>query len=61
MKYDKKISNALEENIRKIGAMDQLVSYSARSDISHRDKDTLRALFIDDWQSNPCYQHQHFT
>ena len=27
----------------------------------NRVKDTLRSLFIDDWQSDPYYQHQNFA
>ena len=41
--------------------MDKLISDNAQSEISNRVKDTLRALFIDDWQSEPYYQHQNFT
>ena len=58
MKTDKQFVNTLEDNIRKRGAMDKLISDSAQSEISNRLKDILRALFIDDWKSEPYYQHQ---
>ena len=55
MKTDKQFVNTLEDNIRKRGAMDKLVSDSAQSEISNGVKEILRALFIDDWQSEPHY------
>ena len=61
MKTDEKFFNTLEDNIRKRGAMDRIISDSAQSDASHRVKDTLRTLFIDDWQSEPHYKHQNFA
>ena len=48
MKTDKQFLNTLEENIRKRGSIEKLISDSAQSDISNKEKDTLRALFIDD-------------
>ena len=53
--------NTLEDNIRKRGAMDKLISDSARVEVSQRVQDILRALCIDDWQSEPNYQHQNFA
>lgn len=53
--------NTLEDQIRKRGAMDKLISDSAKVEISARVKDILRALCIDDWQSEPEYQHQNFA
>ena len=58
MMTDKKLVNTLEDNIRKRGAMDKIISNSVQSDIFNRVKDILRSLFIDDWKSEPCYQHQ---
>ena len=52
MKTDKKFVNSLEDNIRKRGAMDKLILDSTQSEISNRVNDMLRALFIDDWQSD---------
>jgi hypothetical protein len=53
--------NTLEDVIRKRGAMDKLISDSAQVEISKRVKDVLRAMIIDDWQSEANYQHQNFA
>ena len=53
--------NTLEDVIRKRGAMDLLISDSARVETSRRVQDILRALCIKDWQSEPNYQHQNFA
>ena len=60
MKSYCKFVNSLEENVRQRGAMDELMSDSTQSEISTRVKDFLRALFIDDWQSEAYHQHQKF-
>ncbi len=59
MKTDKEFVNTLEDNIRKRGAMDKLISDRAQAQISNRVKDILRNLVIDDWQSQPHHQHQN--
>jgi len=61
MKTDKQFVNTLLDTIRQRGAMDKLSSDSARVEISSRVKDVLRALMIQDWQSEPNYQHQNFA
>ena len=61
MKTDKQFVNTLEDVIRKRGAMDKLISDSAQVEISSRVKDILRALVIEDWQSEAYYQHQNFA
>ena len=61
MKSDKQFVNTLEDNIRKRGAMDKLVSDRAQVEISKRALDILRAMVIEDWQSEPHYQHQNFA
>ena len=61
MSTEKEFVNTLEDEIRKRGAMDKLISDSARVEISNRVKDVLRALLIDSWQSEPNYQHQNFA
>jgi hypothetical protein len=53
--------NTLEDVIRKRGAMDKLISDSAKVEISNRVLDILRALCIDNWQSEPQYQHQNYA
>ena len=55
----KEFVNTLEDNIRKRGAMDKLISDSATVEISARVKDILRMLIIDDWQSEANFQHQN--
>jgi hypothetical protein len=58
MKYsDKQFLNTLEDNIRKRGAMDKLISDRARAEVSNKVRDILRALHIKDWQSecNPYF------
>ena len=59
LKSPKQFVNALEDNIRKRGAMDQLISDRAQVEISSRVSDILRALFISSWQSEPYQQHQN--
>ena len=61
MSSDAQFVNTLEDVIRKRGAMDTLISDSARVEISERVKTILRNLFIKDWQSEPNYQHQNFA
>ena len=61
MSTEKEFVNTLEDVIRKRGAMDKLVTDSARVEISRRVKDILRSLCIDDWQSEANYQHQNFA
>jgi hypothetical protein len=55
------VVNTLEDVIRKRGAMDKLISDSAKVEISKRVLDILQALCINDWQSEPQYQHQNYA
>ena len=41
--------------------MDKLISDSAQYEISNRIKDIISALFIDDFKSEPHYQHRNFA
>ena len=61
MKTVKKFVNTLEDNIRKRGAIDKLISENSQSEISNRVKEILRAFFIDYWKSEPHYQYQNFS
>ncbi len=61
MSTEKEFVNTLEDIIRKRGAMDKLITDSARVEISRRVRDILRSLIIDDWQSEANYQHQNFA
>ena len=61
MKSDKEFVTSLEDTVRQRGAIDKLISDSAQSEVSTRVKDILRALFIDDWQSEDYHQHQNYA
>lgn len=61
MSNESEFVNALMDEIRKRGAMDKLITDSAQIETSARVKDALRMFFIDDWQSEPKYQHQNFS
>ena len=59
LKSPKQFVNSLEDNIRKRGAMDKLLSDQAQTEIGTRAQDILRALFISSWQSEPHQQQQN--
>ena len=59
MRSGKQFINTLEDNICRHGAMDKLISDSAKNEISHKVKDILRAYNINDWQSEPYHQNQN--
>ena len=59
MRSSKQFINTLEDNIRRRGAMDKLISDSAKNEISHKVQDILRAYNITDWQSEPHHQNQN--
>ena len=61
MKSSKEFVNTLQDVIRQRGAMDKLISDRASVEISKQVLDILRALVIQDWQSEPHYQHQNFA
>ena len=61
MKTDKEFVNTLEDQIRKRGAMDKLISDRAQVEVSDKVRDILRAYLIDDWQSEPHHQHQNYA
>ena len=61
MKKDSEYVQTLQDNIRKRGAMDKIVSDRAKVEISIKAQTLLRALAIDDWQSEPHHQHQNFA
>jgi hypothetical protein len=52
MKTDKEVINSLEDNIQKREAMSKVISDRALSKIGNKVKDILRALLINDWQSD---------
>ena len=58
MKSGKQFVNTLEDNIRRQGAMDKLLSDSAKTEISNKVMDILRAYHISNWHSEPYHQNQ---
>ena len=60
-KTDGEFVSTLQDNIRKRGAMDKLISDRAQSEVSNSSKDVLRALLIPHYQSEPHHQHQNFA
>ena len=60
MKSDKKIRQQFRGQHQAEGAMENLILDSAKSEISTRDKDILRSLFINDWKSEDQHKHQNF-
>ena len=51
MKSGEKVVNTLEDNIRRRGAIDKLQSDSAKTEISNKVMDILRAYHISIWHS----------
>ena len=61
MKNDAVFVNTLMDNLRERGAMNKLISDRAQVEVSERVTEVLRALCIEDWQSEPYHQHQNFA
>ena len=59
MKSGKQFVNILEDNIRRRGAMDKLLSDFAKTEISNKVMDFLRAYHISNWYSEPYHQNQN--
>ena len=53
--------NALQDQIRERGAMNQLLSDQAQVEISAGVKKILGVYAIGNWQSEPYHQHQNFA
>ena len=58
MKSGKQFVNTLEDNIRRQGATDKLLSDSAKPEISNKVIDILGAYHISNWHSEPYHQNQ---
>ena len=58
MKSRKSFVNTLEDNIRRRGAMDKILSDSAKTEISNKVMDFLRAYDISNWHSESYHQNQ---
>lgn len=61
MRNDTEFVGTLEDQIRKRGAMDKLISDRAQLETSKKVLDILRSYRIDDWQSEPYHEHQNFA
>ena len=59
MKSCKQFVNTLEDNIRRRRAIDELLSDSAKTEISKKVMDILRAYHISNWHSEPYHQNQN--
>ena len=59
MKSGKQFVNTLEDNIRRRGAMDKLLSDSAKTEISNKVMNILRAYQISNCHSEPYRQNQN--
>ena len=59
MKSGKQFVNTLKDNIRKQGAMDKLLSDSAKTELSNKVMDILRAYYNSNWHSEPNHQNQN--
>ena len=53
------VNTTLEDNIRRRGALDEHISDSAKTEISNKVMDILRAYHISYWHSEPYYQNQN--
>ena len=59
VKSGKQFVNTLDDNIRRRGAMDKLLSDSAKTEISKKVMDILRVYHISNWHSEPYHQNQN--
>ena len=59
MKSGKQFVNTLEDNVRRRGAMEKLLGDSAKTEISNKVMDILRAYHISNWHSEPYHQNQN--
>ena len=59
MKSGQQFVNTLEDNIRRRGAMDKLLSESAKTEIAKKVMDILRAYHISNWHSEPYHRNQN--
>ena len=59
MKSGKQFVNILQDNTRGRGAMDKLLSDSAKTEISNEVMDILRAYHISNWHFEPYDQNQN--
>ncbi len=60
-KTDGQFARTFYDEIRRYGAMDVIISDSAKSEISKRVQEILRTLVIRDWQSEPHNKNQNYA
>jgi hypothetical protein len=61
LKSDEGYLSTLQENVQNRGAMDMIISDSAKQLVNNKVKQYLRSLVIKDWESEPGYQNQNFA
>ena len=61
MKSDAEFVVCLNDEIRKRGAMDKIITNRAQAEVSNKVKDVIRAYMIDDWQTEPHQQQQNYS
>ena len=61
MKSGKQFVNTLEDIIRRRGAVDKPLSDSAKTEISNKVMDILRAYHISYWHSEPYHQNKNLS
>ena len=59
MKSGKQFVNTLEDNIRRRGAINKLLSDSAKTEISNKVMDILMTYHISNWHCEPYHQNQN--
>ena len=59
MKKEKQSVNTLEDNIRRWGAMDKLLSHATKTEISNKVMDMLREYNLSNWHSEPYHHNQN--
>ena len=55
LKRGKQLVNTLDDNIRRQGAMNKLLRDSAKTELSNKIMDILRAYLISNWHSEPYH------
>ena len=59
IKSQKQFINTLYENIKTRGVMDTIITDGGKYETSKKVGDLLRSLFIKQYESEPCHQHQN--
>ena len=59
IKSQKQFINTLYDNIKTKGAMDAIITNGGKYEISKKVADLLRSLFMKQYESEPCHQHQN--